>query len=94
MFETTGTLLWEQRTKAGITQEELSRKSGVPERTIRRVENGAKPHSETVRKLAKAMNIRYAALCGREFDETAYDAKEVFVDWHDESGLGGQIGEY
>jgi transcriptional regulator with XRE-family HTH domain len=92
MYETTGTLLWEQRTKKGLTQAELAEASGVPERTIRRVENGAKPQSETVRKLAKALGIPRAARLGREWDETQWDYKEVPVDWHDESGLGGQIG--
>jgi hypothetical protein len=42
MRETSGELLQEQRARAGVTQTELSARSGVPRVTISRVENGAK----------------------------------------------------
>jgi transcriptional regulator with XRE-family HTH domain len=91
MYETSGELLWEQRTKRGLTQAELAAASGVPERTISRLESGAhkKPQSETVRKLAKALGVRYAALLGREFDEGEWEAVEIPYDPTDEASLGG-----
>jgi transcriptional regulator with XRE-family HTH domain len=91
MYETSGELLQERRLAAGITQAELAKRSGVDVRTIERIEAGNKPQQATVRALARALGIRYAALLGREFDETEWDATEVFVDFHDEGGLGGRI---
>jgi transcriptional regulator with XRE-family HTH domain len=95
MYESSGALLWEQRTAKGLTQAELAEASGVPERTIRRIETGEneKPQSETVRKLAKALGVRYAALLGREWEEAAADSDEgvLSVDPFD---LDTIMGEY
>jgi ribosome-binding protein aMBF1 (putative translation factor) len=53
------------RKDRGWTQVELSRRSGVPVKTISRLENAHKaetytrrPHAETIKKLADALNIR------------------------------------
>lgn len=93
MYTPTGTLIREERELAGLTQAALSELSGVPERTIRRLENGEseKPHNDTVRALAEAMGIHYAELLGREFDQTQWDVTEIPFDPHDEGGLAGRI---
>jgi uncharacterized Tic20 family protein len=47
-----------QRTKKGITQEELSDKSNVAVRTIQRIEKGdVNPHLHTIKLLCEALNI-------------------------------------
>jgi transcriptional regulator with XRE-family HTH domain len=95
MYETSGELLQERRLAAGITQAELAERSGVDVRTIERIEAGNKPQQATVRALARALRVRYAALLGCEFDETQWDVVEVPFDPHDESGLAGRIwGDY
>jgi transcriptional regulator with XRE-family HTH domain len=69
-YAASGELLREQRERAGLTQEELARASGVARQTINRIESGHdKPHSRVIRLLAKALGIPYAALLGYEFDE-------------------------
>ena len=82
MYETTGELLVERRLRAGLTQERLAHLSGVDRKTISRLETGAreKPHSETVRRLARGLKVFYAALLGCEFDETQYDVTIEPVD--------------
>jgi transcriptional regulator with XRE-family HTH domain len=89
----TGVLLLEQRQKAGISQARLSELSGVPERTIRRLENeeAEKPQSETIRKLAKALGCRYAGLLGLEFDRGVWEVEEISYDPTDDGGLSGRI---
>ena len=47
------------RAKTGMTQKELSEKSGVMQSEISRIENGnGNPSLKTLRKLAKGMNMR------------------------------------
>jgi transcriptional regulator with XRE-family HTH domain len=71
MEKTSGELLKEWREEKKLTQEELAEKSGVSERTIRRIETaGVKPSNATVRKLARALGIHFAGLLGKEWDET------------------------
>jgi transcriptional regulator with XRE-family HTH domain len=43
------------RRKAGFSQEELARRSGVGRTTIYRLEQGANAHFYTIEKLAKAL---------------------------------------
>lgn len=49
--------LAEHREKINLTQEELSKKSGISVRTIQRIESGIDPKGFTLRALAKALNI-------------------------------------
>lgn len=49
--------LTEYRNKINLTQEELSKKSGVSIRTIQRIESGIEPKGYTLRALAKSLNI-------------------------------------
>ncbi|WP_421823735.1 helix-turn-helix domain-containing protein [Flagellimonas oceanensis] len=49
--------LTEYRNKINLTQEELSKKSGVSIRTIQRIESGIEPKGYTLRALAKALDI-------------------------------------
>lgn len=68
MEKPSGRLLKERRLEAGITQEDLAKKSGIGVRTIRNIEGGTKPSNKSIRLLAKALDIRYAALEGKEFN--------------------------
>jgi transcriptional regulator with XRE-family HTH domain len=45
------------REQQNVTQEELSKKSGVSTRTIQRIETGKEPKGYTLRVLAKALDI-------------------------------------
>jgi len=45
------------REKQNLTQEELSKKSGISARTIQRIEKGKEPKGYTLRVLAKALMI-------------------------------------
>jgi transcriptional regulator with XRE-family HTH domain len=49
--------LVEHREKRNLTQEELSKKSGISVRTIQRIESGNDPKGFTLKALAKALNI-------------------------------------
>lgn len=49
--------LIEYRNKFNLTQEELSKKSGISVRTIQRIESGIEPKGYTLKALAKAMGI-------------------------------------
>lgn len=49
--------LLEHREKHNLTQEELSKKSGISVRTIQRIESGIEPKGYTLRALAKSLNI-------------------------------------
>ncbi len=56
--KTTGTVLKEARLKVGLTQVELADKSGVHVNTYARIErNEQEPTFDTVRKLARALNL-------------------------------------
>ncbi|MBW1294830.1 helix-turn-helix domain-containing protein [Aquimarina litoralis] len=50
--------LAEYRLKLNLTQEELSKKSGISVRTIQRVESGIKPKGFTLKTLARALEIK------------------------------------
>lgn len=56
---TLGDFVTAERGAAGLTQEELSEKSGLSVRTIRDIERGRvrKPHPATVRSLAAALRL-------------------------------------
>ena len=48
------------REKEGLTQRELSRLTGIPQRRISEMENGRRPiKKETAKKLGKTLNISY-----------------------------------
>lgn len=49
--------LVEYRDKLNLTQEELSKKSGISVRTIQRIESGIEPKGYTLKALAKSLNI-------------------------------------
>jgi len=49
--------LLEHREEHNLTQEELSKKSGISVRTIQRIESGIEPKGYTLRALAKSLNI-------------------------------------
>ena len=49
--------LTEHREKLNLTQEELSKKSGISVRTIQRIESGIDPKGYTLKALAKALDI-------------------------------------
>lgn len=49
--------LTEYRDKLNLTQEELSKKSGISVRTIQRIESGIDPKGYTLKALAKALDI-------------------------------------
>ena len=49
--------LLEYREKHKLTQEELSKKTGISVRTIQRIESGIEPKGYTLRALAKSLNI-------------------------------------
>src|SRR5215472_6060796 len=54
-----GELLRRLRIGAGLSQEELARRSGLAERTIARLEQGRsqRPHPESARRLARALEL-------------------------------------
>ncbi len=55
-----GVCLAGARGKEGVTQRELSKMTGIPQRHISEMENGKRPiGKETARKLGKALNISY-----------------------------------
>ena len=48
------------REKEGLTQREVSRLTGIPQRRISEMENGKRPiEKETAKRLGKALNISY-----------------------------------
>ena len=49
--------LLEHRERRNLTQEELSKKSGISVRTIQRVESGKEPKGYTLKALARSLNI-------------------------------------
>jgi DNA-binding XRE family transcriptional regulator len=69
-YAPSGELLRAQRERAGLTQAALAEKAGLDIRVVERLEGEhRKPHSETIRRLAKALDIPYAKLLGWEFDK-------------------------
>jgi len=70
--------LKEFREDAGMTVRELSERSGVSEDTITKIENGhRKGRSMTLRKLAKALEIRPYRLSPEQFERTAGEGESV-----------------
>ncbi|MGA7579661.1 MAG: helix-turn-helix domain-containing protein [Desulfobaccales bacterium] len=58
-----GVVLAGARGKAGITQRELSRRAGIPQRHISEMERSKRPiGKEMARKLGKALDIDYRVL--------------------------------
>lgn len=58
-----GTVLNGYRHRGGVTQIELSKQTGIPQRHISEMENGKRPiGKEAARKLAKALNCDYRML--------------------------------
>jgi len=58
--------LVEYREKLNLTQEELSKKSGISVRTIQRIESGIDPKGYTLKALAKALDINEVDLIKKE----------------------------
>ena len=51
------------RYKEGITQRELARRTGIPQRHLSEMENGKRPiGKEMARRLAKILNVSYKVL--------------------------------
>lgn len=50
--------LKEVRDKLNLTQEELSNQSGISVRTIQRIESGTEPKGQTLKILAKSLNVQ------------------------------------
>lgn len=57
------------REQQNITQEELSKKSGISARTIQRIETGKEPKGYTLRALAKALEIEEDELLHKESEQ-------------------------
>ena len=60
------------REQQNLTQEELSKKSGISARTIQRIETGKEPKGHTRRVLAQALEI----------EENELLQKETFLQFH------------
>lgn len=66
----TGKLIKELRTQKGMTQEELAQKTEVSTRTIQRIENGeVDPRAYTLQMIAKALEVDFSLLAGKESDK-------------------------
>ncbi|MFD2565413.1 helix-turn-helix domain-containing protein [Aquimarina rubra] len=63
------------REKQNLTQEELSKKSGVSVRTIQRIESGIAPKGYTLKALAKALSLDEKELLKREADQKQINYK-------------------
>ena len=62
---TYGSVIKSARTKAGLTQKELAKKTGLAEITIRQYEtNKREPRTENLKKIASALNIPVNELLG------------------------------
>lgn len=57
------------REKLNLTQEELSDKSGISLRTIKRIESGNEPKGQTLKILAKTLGINENELLEKEEDQ-------------------------
>lgn len=71
--------LVEHRERQNLTQEELSKKSGISVRTIQRVESGVDPKGFTLKALAKALNIDETNLIEQKPLITESDQKWVKI---------------
>lgn len=58
------------RTDAGLTLGQLERRSGVNKSTLMRIENGQRPTSSTLNKLARGLGIDPEVLYDAAWDET------------------------
>lgn len=69
------------RTAAGMTQEELGKKCGIDGANIRKYENGKQnPKLETIRKIAKALNVDWLDLTSENTEENPTLPFSVDVD--------------
>lgn len=75
--EPTGSPLRAARIAAGLNQEELFEKSGVPQGTISRIERGQSPHTTVALRLARALGTTVEALFGHSVAEGAPDADDA-----------------
>jgi transcriptional regulator with XRE-family HTH domain len=66
-----GLSLAERRFNAGMTPEELSERTKVSSRTIRRLENGSQPNVATAKKLADYFEVQPSELFPRTDAEAA-----------------------
>lgn len=71
--------LAEYREKSNLTQEELSKKSGVSVRTIQRIESGVTPKGYTLKALAKALDLQEEALIKKEVTAQQINYKLVNI---------------
>ncbi|OJJ22086.1 hypothetical protein BKI52_08590 [marine bacterium AO1-C] len=71
--------LTEYRRKLNLTQEELSKKSGVSVRTIQRIESGTPPKGYTLRALAQALGLNEADLQSNEATTEQADYKLINI---------------
>lgn len=69
--------LLEHREKHNLTQEELSKKSGISVRTIQRIESGIEPKGYTLRALAKSLNINEKELVENKVPNKELNSKLV-----------------
>lgn len=61
------------RDRKGISQRELSRLSGVPQKTISRIENGMDiPKIPTLLKLANVLGLEFSLVDSLEEEESVY----------------------
>lgn len=71
-----GSRVYELRTRAGLTQEQLASMSGVSNDTISRIERGSRsPSFEVLERLSSAFNIEVRELfnfSGRDFMEKGF----------------------
>jgi len=80
MDETWGKRVLRLRAAAGLTQDELAAKSGVPASHISRIENDKQVSGQisTARKLARGLNVNLIELMGKQdgptLGSTSYDA--------------------
>ena len=66
----TGQLIKELRTKKGLTQEELARRTELTARTIQRIENGeVDPRSYTLQMIANALEVDISVLTEADSEE-------------------------
>jgi len=76
----TGQLIREIRLKKGMTQEELSAKTGISSRTIQRIELGkVEPRTYTLQTIADALEVKYEELINSDSDQaTSLDQESKF----------------
>ncbi|MCK4815745.1 helix-turn-helix domain-containing protein [bacterium] len=73
----TGQIIREIRLKKGMTQEELSAKTGISSRTIQRIEQGkVDPRSYTLQTIADALEVDYEELINIASNQQIEDTQE------------------